>query len=493
MLRQSLNLKLTQKLSPQQIQLMKMLQLSTIEFEQKLKEELEENPSLEDDSDFSEKNEASISTDDNLENEEFDEEQRIDTHDIDIDPYLSDDEVPAYKTQVNNNSLDDEEYIVEQTANYSLIEYLTSQLHTFDLSVEEIKIADFLIGNIDDDGYIRRAFTSLVDDYALYQNLFIEPSHLEQILIDYIQKLEPIGIGARDLKECLLIQLKNKLQTKEVALANNILTDYFEIFAKKNYSLIIQKLAITENQLKEAIKEIVKLNPKPGKAYSSSFLDKNNSNSIIPDFTVTIENDDLNISLNNRNTPELKISSAFKEILNTYKDTKIKSTDQKKTIFFVKQKLDSAKGFIEMVKQRQQTLLLFAGAIVNYQKEYFLTGNERDIKPMILKDIAEKTNMAISTISRVSNNKYISTPFGTKLIKDLFSEGLKNVEGETISTKEIKSVLLEIINAEDKKNPLTDDKLLLLLKKRGYNVARRTVAKYREQQNISVARLRKIL
>ena len=490
MLKQSFNLRLNQKLSPQQIQLMKMLQLSTLEFEQKLKQEIEENPALE--SEFEDTQDSQI--EEYQSNDEFEETQTIDTKEVDIDSYLSDDEIPSYKTQTNHYSDDDEEYTVQQTVNQSLIDYLYAQLHTFQLDKFELEIADFLIGNIDDDGYIRRPITSLVDDFALYNNVFVDVKQFENCLINYVQKLEPIGVGARDLKECLLIQLKNKPQTKETHWAIEILTSYFDSFAKKNYQTILSKLKITESELKIVIQEIVKLNPKPGKAFASSTYNHVNFDGITPDFTLTIENNSiLVVTLNNKNIPELRISDSYKEILDTYKVTKSKSTEQKKTVFFIKQKLDSAKGFIDMVKQRHETLLVFIQAIIDYQKEYFLTGNERELKPMILKDIANKTQMDVSTISRLVNSKYIATPYGTKLLKNLFSESLKNEEGEDISTKEIKNKLVELIETEDKKNPLTDDKILELLKQNGYQVARRTVAKYREQQNIPVARLRKEL
>jgi RNA polymerase sigma-54 factor len=494
MLKQSLKLKLAQRLSPQQIQMMKLLQLSTIEFEQKLKQEIEENPALESDNDFEVGEDEQNNLEDFSNQDDFEDNQTIDTQEVDIDVYISDDETPSYKTNINNYSTDDEYYEVQQSVSYSLTEYLCQQLYTFDLTKQALSYAEFLVGNIEEDGYIRRPLSSIIDDYAMYHNFFIPPTQLEEILTNYIQKLEPTGIGARDLKECLMIQLNHKTENINIKIAKTLLSHYFDEFAKKKYQQIIQKLEISEEQLKQAIQEITKLNPKPGKAFSTnSFGNNPNLDSIIPDFMLGIENNELQISLNNRNIPQLKISYAYQEMLQTYKNTKKKSKDQRNAVLFIKQKLDSAKGFIEMAQQRQQTLWVFIHALVNFQKEYFLSGDERDLKPMIMKDIAEKSDMAVSTISRLVNNKYISTPYGTKKLKELFSEGMKNDEGEDISTKEIKNVLAEIIDNEDKKNPVTDEKLLLLLKEKGFTLARRTIAKYREQLNIPVARLRKEL
>lgn len=479
MLKQSLQQRLLQKLSPQQIQLMKMIQLPTQAFEQKLKQEIEENPALDTGKETDEDDEAFA---DDYENDN----DTIET-DINIDEYLSDDEIPSYKLNSNNYSSDDEEKSIPYAAGKSFNQVLIEQLNTYSLSDTDYLIAEFLIGSIDESGYIRRPLEDIVDDLAFSQNVFTDIKAVLKIL-DIIHQLDPAGVGARDLKECLLLQLKRKKETKERVLAQRILNESFEQFVKKHYKKLILKYEVTENELREAIKEIEKLNPKPGGNYSGN---SKIAEQIVPDFTITIEEGILNMQLNARNAPELHISREYNNLLKGYQESKNKSKSQKEAVFFVKQKLDAAKWFIDAVKQRQQTLLLTMTAIMNYQEAYFLTGDERKLRPMILKDIAEKVNMDVSTISRVANSKYVNTPYGTKLIKEFFSESMKNDKGEDVSTREIKKILQNLIAKEDKKKPVTDDKLAVLLKKEGYPIARRTVAKYREQLGLPVARLRK--
>ncbi|MFK5959460.1 MAG: RNA polymerase factor sigma-54 [Lutibacter sp.] len=483
MLKQSLNFKLLQKLSPQQIQLMKMIQLPTQAFEQRLKQELEENPALESGKENADEYEDLNSDDD------FDSagNENIETEDINIDEYLSDDEIPNYKTQANNYSSDDEEKHIPYASGTSFTQYLKNQINTIRLTDEEVIITDFLIGSIDDSGYIRRDLIDILDDLAFTQNIFTTKEELERLL-KIVQQLDPAGVGARDLMECLLIQLKRKKEKPSSTLAIKILENSFDHFVKKHYTKLLQKFHISEETLKEAIQQIEKLNPKPG----GSFVSSNKiAEQIVPDFTIRIIEGELELTLNSRNVPELHISNEYNNLLKGYKDSKNKSRSQKDAVMFIKQKLDAAKWFIDAVKQRQQTLFLNMNAIIQHQKEYFLTGDERKLKPMILKDIADVIDMDVSTVSRVANSKYVSTPYGTKLIKEFFSESMKNDQGEDVSTKEIKKILETVIIEEDKKKPLTDDKLSIVLKEKGYPIARRTIAKYREQLNIPVARLRK--
>ncbi|WP_273565614.1 RNA polymerase factor sigma-54 [Maribacter halichondriae] len=483
MLKQYLQFKLSQKLSPQQIQLMKLIQLPTQAFEQRLKQELEENPALE-----SGKEEADTLTDeyDDVYVGENDNES-ITADDINIDEYLSDDEIPDYRTKANNYSADDEEKSVPYAAGISFNQYLLSQLNTEYLTDEEWSIAEFLVGSIDESGYIRRPLTDILDDLAFTQNIYTDEKTIGKIL-RIVQELDPPGVGARSLEECLIIQLKRKEPTPSVELASTILEKSFEQFTKKHYKKLIQKYNIGEEQLKEAISEIEKLNPKPGGSYAG-----NNRivEHVVPDFSIRIVDGELELSLNGRNAPELHVSREYSNMLKGYKDAKKKSKSQKDTVQFIKQKLDAAKWFIDAIRQRQQTLFITMNAIMQYQKEYFLTGDERNLRPMILKDIADEIDMDVSTVSRVANSKYVDTPYGTKLIKEYFSESMKNDQGEDVSTKEIKKILETVIGEENKKKPLTDDKLAAILKEKGYPIARRTVAKYREQLDIPVARLRK--
>ncbi|EIJ38561.1 RNA polymerase factor sigma-54 [Galbibacter orientalis] len=483
MLKQQLQFKLSQKLSPQQIQLMKLIQLPTQAFEQRLKQELEENPALEsgkDDNDF-ENDDIDNSQQDDYDNES------INAEDINVDEYLSDDEVPEYRLQANNYSSDDDEKSVPYAAGTSFHQHLLNQLNTFRLNDEERDIAEFLVGSVDESGYIRRAIPDIVDDLAFTQNVFTEEKQVERIL-HITQQLDPAGVCARNLQECLLIQLERKEPTQSVDLAYEILDKSFEQFTKKHYTRLIQKYDITEEELRDAIHEIERLNPKPGGSYSG-----NNRivEHVVPDFNIRIVDGELELTLNGRNAPELHVSREYNNMLKGYKDTKTKSKSQKDAVQFIKQKLDAAKWFIDAIKQRQETLYVTMNCIMHYQEEYFLTGDERKLRPMILKDIADTIGMDVSTVSRVANSKYVDTPYGTKLIKEFFSESMKNDEGEDVSTREIKKILETVINEEEKRKPLTDDKLAAILKEKGYPIARRTVAKYREQLHIPVARLRK--
>ncbi len=482
MLKQFLQFKLSQKLSPQQIQLMKLIQLPTQAFEQRLKQELEENPALETGKEESE----------NL-NDEFEDDYQedgtdeVNTEDINIDDYLSDDEIPEYRTKANNYSADDEEKSVPYAAGISFNQYLLSQLNTSYLNDEEWSIAEFLVGSVDESGYIRRPISDILDDLAFTQNIYTEEKAIQKIL-GLVQELDPPGVAARSLEECLIIQLKRKEITPSVELATTILEKSFDQFTKKHYKKLIQKHSISEDELRDAISEIEKLNPKPGGSYSGN---NRMVEHVVPDFSIKIVEGDLELTLNGRNAPELHVSREYNNMLKGYKDSKKKSKSQKDTVMFIKQKLDAAKWFIDAIRQRQQTLFITMNSIMHYQKEYFLTGDERNLRPMILKDIADEIKMDVSTVSRVANSKYVDTPYGTKLIKEYFSESMKNDQGEDVSTKEIKKILENVIKEESKKKPMTDDKLAAILKEKGYPIARRTVAKYREQLDIPVARLRK--
>ena len=483
MLKQGLQFKLLQKLSPQQIQLMKLIQLPTQAFEERLKQEIEENPALDTGK------EESDDIDDDLSNEfEEDTSDKNESEDINIDDYLSDDEIPNYKTQANNYSADDEEKNVPYAAGTSFHQSLKNQLNTFSLNDEEHAIAEFLVGSIDDSGYIRREIIDLVDDLAFTANVFTTEEKVVAVLKKVVQHLDPLGVGARDLKECLIIQLKAKDKTKYRSLSIEILQDAFDHFVKKHYKKLQEKFNISEEELIAINKEISKLNPKPGSSYAGN---NKIAEQIVPDFSIKLIDGELELVLNSRNAPELHISREYNNMLKGYQEATVKSKSQKDAVFFIKQKLDAAKWFIDAIRQRQQTLLITMNTIMQYQFDYFLTGDERKLKPMILKDIADKINMDVSTVSRVANSKYVSTPYGTKLIKEFFSESMKNDKGEDVSTKEIKKILETVITEENKKKPLTDEKLAAILKEKGYPIARRTVAKYREQLDLSVARLRK--
>ncbi|RZN82051.1 MAG: RNA polymerase sigma-54 factor [Winogradskyella sp.] len=485
MLKQYLQFKLSQKLSPQQIQLMKLIQLPTQAFEQRLKQELEENPAL----DTGKESDAKDNEFDEFDNsqDDYNDSDTIDAGDINVDEYLSDDEIPDYRTHVNNYSADDDEKSVPYASGTSFTQHLTNQLNTFRLNDQEYEIAQFLVGSVDESGYIRRSLSDITDDLAFTQNVYTTEEDVEKVL-GIVHQLDPAGVGARNLQECLSIQLNRKEQHPDVELATKIIDKAFEQFTKKHYKKLLQKFSITEDELKAAIEEVENLNPKPGGSYSGN---NRMVEHVVPDFAIKIVEGKLELTLNGRNAPELHVSRTYNNMLKGYKESKEKSKSQKDAVMFIKQKLDAAKWFIEAVKQRQQTLFVTMSSIMHYQKDYFLSGDERMLKPMILKDIADEIEMDVSTVSRVANSKYVDTPYGTKLIKEFFSESMTNDQGEEVSTREIKKILETVIEEEDKKKPLTDDKLAGILKEKGYPIARRTVAKYREQLDIPVARLRK--
>ncbi|HBW85822.1 MAG TPA: RNA polymerase sigma-54 factor [Crocinitomicaceae bacterium] len=478
-LRQQLAQKLEQRLSPQQIQLMKLLQVPTMELDQRIKQEIEENPALE---------EGGEDQEDEFDNqEEFDDED--DQEEFDLSDYL-DDDVADYKTQANNNSKDEEERVIPLSGEQSFQEKLTEQLNLLDLDDRQFIIADIIIGNLDESGYLNRDLEAIVDDIAFSMNLSVTEDEVLEIL-SLVQELDPAGVGARNLQECLLLQLRRKQDGDIVRFtALKILEDFFEEFTKKHYERIAKKLEIEENDLKDALDEILKLNPKPGGASRES---AKNYQQIIPDFMLFESDGRIELSLNGRNAPELKVSKDYETMLRKYAEGAKTSKADKDALTFVRQKLDSAKWFIDAIKQRQQTLLLTMNAIMNYQKPYFLSGDETKLRPMILKDIADIVGLDISTVSRVANSKYVQTNFGIYPLKYFFSESLSTDSGEEVSTREVKKILSDAIENEDKKNPLTDEKLMDLLNEKGYNIARRTVAKYREQLNLPVARMRKAL
>jgi RNA polymerase sigma-54 factor len=481
MLKQQFQLKLSQKLSPQQIQLMKMIQLTTLDFEQRLQNEIEENPALETGKD---------KTDELLDDfqDDFEDHETIDAGEIDIDAYLSDDETPSYKLTTNNYSNDDEEKTIPLTGGIGFHQYLKGQISSLILTPEEEQIAEFLIGSIDDSGYLRRSLQDILDDLAFTQNILVEEEQLELVL-EKVQSMEPAGVGARTLQECLSLQLSKKQLSVSQIMASKIINEAFELFSKKHFTKLQEKFDVDQELLKQGLKEIERLNPKPGGALSGTFQNTH----IVPDFILTVDNGILNVVLNRRNAPELHISSSYKEMMKGYQAAPNKNSAQKDAIQFIKQKLDAAQWFIDAVAQRHQTLYQTINAIVKHQEAYFLSGDELKLKPMILKDIAEIIKMDISTVSRVANSKYIETPYGTKLLKSFFSESLTNEDGEEVSTLEIKKNLRTLIEKEDKKKPLADLALSEELLKKGYRVARRTVAKYREQMDFPVARLRKEL
>lgn len=515
MLKQGLHQKLLQKLSPQQIQLMKLLQIPAVNLEERIKEELEANPALEEGDetdDITMQEETPLENDINTEEqnsekeeaEEYKEESEIDDDtveeisdtaaedDTDYADYLDEEEVADYKLRGDNYSSDEERQGVPVAVQRSFHEYLEQQIGMMNLSEEELVLADYLIGSMDDDGYLRRPLDAMVDDLSFSQNIKCTEEQLASIL-KKIQHLDPPGVGARDLKECLMLQLLRKEeehQTEVDRLAIRVIEHYFDEFVKKHYDKLQQHLNIEDELLKKVIDEILKLNPKPGSAYSGS---RNPEAFIIPDFFIQNVDGKLELSLHGMNIPELRVSNQFKEMLRDYNKSKTKDKQQKEAVMFIKQKIDSAKWFIDAIQQRYNTLSGVMSAIMNYQYEYFLTGDETKLKPMILKDIADTVKMDISTISRVANSKYVQTEFGTLKLKSLFSESLSTDSGEEVSTREVKKILSDLIALEDKRKPLADEKLTDLLREKGYNIARRTVAKYREQLNIPVARLRREL
>ena len=490
MLRQSQVLKLQQKLSPQQIQLMKLIQLPTQALEDRIQEELEVNPALEtesqaDEDPFESDYEA---PEDDYSNAEED-ERYTESKEQDFSEELFDD-TPEYRLNANNYSADDETYEAPIVAHMDLSDVLHEQLALRSLAPQKEALCKYLIGTLDDDGYLRRELVDIVDDLAFSLGIFIEPSELEEAL-RVVQSMDPAGVGARNLQECMTLQLARRPDTPTVLNARALVVRYFDELAKRHYSRMMQGLGTNEEGLKSALEEISRINPKPG---GSATQGAEPSQVVVPDFLVTAIDGKLELKLNGRNAPELNVSREYKEMLAHYRQAKGFDSDKQKEAFsFIKGKIDSAKWFIEAIKQRQQTLLLTMSAIMRYQEDYFLTGDDRKLKPMILKDIADEVGMDISTVSRVASQKYVQTPFGTFLIKCFFSESMTNAEGEEVSTREIKKILEESIGEEDSRDPLTDDALAVLLKDKGYPIARRTVAKYREQLGLPVARLRKTL
>lgn len=483
MLKQRLQQKLLQKLSPQQIQMIKLLEVPTLQIEQRIKKELEENPALEE-------GEEGDDIPDAQEEEEQFEESDGDQDEFTLDDYIDDDEIPEYKLQTKNYSKDDEKRSeIPFSGGTSFQEFLESQLSLRNLDEKQKVLGEYILGNIDEDGYLRRELSNIVDDLAFLQNVETNEEDLEEVL-KIIQDLEPAGVGARNLRECLLLQIEKK-DTSEPSLeiARRILESHFEEFTKRHYDKIINRMGISENELKDAIDEILKLNPKPGGIYNDPY--NRSSQPIIPDFILELSEDGFDLHLNSRNLPELRLSSSYSQMLQSYAKDKSQKKEMKDAMIFVKQKIDAAKWFIDAIRQRQNTLLLTMNAILEYQREYFIDGDETKLKPMILKDVAEMTGLDISTVSRVANSKFIQTHFGIFPLKFFFSEGLQTDSGEEVSTREIKRILQDCIENETKRRPLTDERLTEILQEKGYQIARRTVAKYREQLNIPVARLRK--
>jgi RNA polymerase sigma-54 factor len=482
MLNQRLQQKLLQKLSPQQIQMIKLLEVPTLQIEERIKKELEENPALEE---GQEEDEIPAETED----DQF-EEQDKDQEEFTLDDYIEEDDIPEYRLQTNNYSKDEERRSeIPFSVGSSFQEHLESQLALRSLTEKQKVLGEYILGNIDEDGYLRRELINIVDDLAFLQNVETTESELEEVL-NIIQDLEPAGVGARTLRECLLLQIeKRDTAQPAMSLAHTILDSFFEEFTKRHYDKIIARLSVSEHELKAAIEEILKLNPKPGGVFSDPY--NKSSQPIIPDFILELSEDGFDLHLNSRNLPELRLSSAYSEMLQSYSRDKTQKKEMKDAVMFVKQKIDSARWFIDAIKQRQNTLLLTMNAILEYQQEYFIDGDETKLKPMILKDVAEMTGLDISTVSRVANSKFIQTHFGIFPLKFFFSEGLQTDSGEEVSTREIKRILQDCIENEQKRRPLTDERLTEILQEKGYQIARRTVAKYREQLNIPVARLRR--
>jgi RNA polymerase sigma-54 factor len=482
MLKQRLQQKLLQKLSPQQIQMIKLLEVPTLQIEQRIKKELEENPALEEGAE-----EEEIPSEE--EEDQFEENDK-DQEEFTIDDYIEEDDIPDYRLQAKNYSKDEEKRSeIPFSVGFSFHENLESQLGLRDLTDNQKILGEYILGNIDEDGYLRRELINIVDDLAFLQNVETTEDELEEVL-KIIQDLEPAGVGARTLRECLLLQIeKRDYSQPSMKLAHTILDLHFEEFTKRHYDKIITRLGISGNELKAAIDEVLRLNPKPGGVYSDPF--NKTSQPIIPDFILELSEDGFDLHLNSRNLPELRLSSAYSEMLHSYSKDKSQKKEMKDAVLFVKQKIDSARWFIDAIKQRQNTLLLTMNAILEYQQEYFIDGDETKLKPMILKDVAEMTGLDISTVSRVANSKFVQTHFGIFPLKFFFSEGLQTDSGEEVSTREIKRILQDCIENEQKRRPLTDESLTDILQEKGYQIARRTVAKYREQLNIPVARLRR--
>lgn len=491
MLTQNLQQKLLQKLSPQQIQLMKLIQIPTVALEQRIKQEIEDNPALEEYDEADDDPRDEYGEDDDFDADGGDiQDDRFD--DFDINDYLDDDHIPSYKLVANNRGKDDEDRDIPVVSGISFQEHLLNQVGMFPLDERQQMMIGLMVGNIDDSGYLERDLGAMVNDFSFSFNIHTTKEELEWLL-SVIHEFDPPGVGARNLRECLLIQIKRAdEETPAVLLARRVVEDYFEEFSRKHYDKIIKRANVTEEELKEALDEILKLNPKPGNSMGES---SKGDLYIVPDFFITNSDGELELRVNSKNTPELRINKTYKEMLENYAHAKgsRSTTQEKEALLFVKQKIDAAKWFIDAINQREHTLYITMGAIMAYQSEYFLTGDETKLKPMILKDIAEIVNLDISTISRVANSKYVQTPFGTFLLKSFFSEAMQTESGEEVSSREVKKILEDCIGNEDKRNPVTDDMLAGILKEKGYTIARRTVAKYREQMGIPVARMRKQL
>lgn len=484
---QSLQLKLQQKLSPLQIQLVKLLEIPTVQMEQRIKEEMESNPALDIDE------AATRQEEENTPEPQINSAQEQQPDDDTSEGYLLNEDIPAYKLQANNQSDDDKRESVPISEASSFYEHLEEQIGLHNFTEKQQKIAKFIIGNIDEDGYLRRQIDNIADDASFALGDDISDQEVEAVL-DEVQKMDPSGVGARDLRECLLLQLRHSRNQsiEAVKTATDILSVCFDEFSKHHYDKILKKLHITDDDLRDATTEILHLNPKPGSAYGGGAARQ--AQHVTPDFIIDYDNGEITFHLNRRGEPELKISRQYAEMLHEYNTNKInQSQEQRDAATFVREKIKSAQWFIDAVKQRRNTLTLVMQAIINYQGDYFIDGDETKLKPMILKDIADKTGLDVSTISRVSNSKYAQTPFGICPLKYFFSEGIQNTDGDDVSTREVKRVLKEAVEAEDKRHPLTDDKLVEILNEKSYNIARRTVAKYREQLGIPVARLRKQL
>lgn len=496
-LNQSLQQKLLQKLSPQQIQLMKLLQVPTAILDDRIKEELEENPALELTEDGFDENFGDEMKDEFAENpsdsDDYEETSTDDNYDnLDLSDYVSegDDDIADYKLRDDNYGDQEEKQTMPYKVETSFYEVLEAQLGMLKLNEEQFRIAEQIIGSIDEDGYLRRETSAIVDDLAFRQNIFVTEEDVES-LIKRIQHFDPPGVAARNLQECLLLQLNRmKDEGKDVEVAIQAITKYFDEFTKKHYEKIQRGLNLNDEDLKDVMQQITRLNPKPG----GNVGEINKAESyVVPDFFIFNNAGKLELTLNSKNAPELRISEGYRDMLRDYEKGTKKDKRQKEAVIFIKQKIDAAKWFIDAIKQRQHTLLSTMTAIMNHQYEFFLTGDETQLKPMILKDIAEKTGLDISTVSRVANSKFVQTEFGTYRLKFFFSESLTTDSGEEVSTREVKKILSDLIEYEQKKKPLSDERLTELLQEKGYNIARRTVAKYREQLNIPVARLRKEL
>ena len=481
MLKQQLQQKLQQKLSPAQIQVIKMLEIPTLELEERIRQEIEENPVLEEGPETSELNdEEDVNQgDENDSNDDFD-----------LNEYMPDDDIPDYKLVANNTSRDDRHDDIPFSAGFTFHEFLADQVGLLHLNEHERKLVEYIIGNIDEEGYLRRDAESMVDDIVFQAGIETTDAEMKR-LIKLVHQFDPAGVGAANLQECLQLQLERREPTETVKNARRIVLDFFEEFSKKHYDKIIRSMNLTEESLKDSLAEITRLNPKPGNAWGGNVLEKSFS-TIVPDFIIENDNGVLTVQLNNSNVPELRINSTYNEMFEDYSNNKSNQTrEMKDAVMFVKQKIDAARWFINAIKQRQQTLLTTMTAIIDFQHDFFIEGDETFLKPMVLKDIADVTGYDITTISRVSNSKYVQIEFGIFPVKYFFSESMTNDSGEEISTREIKKIMQECIEDEDKRNPLNDDRLVDVLKEKGYLIARRTVAKYREQLNIPVARLRK--